>query len=259
MPSASRQLRRILPLAVLGGLLLQASPALAADAPEVVQLSSDGVSYSRSLNALFGPVSLAPLTSTTDEFWVQNAGDEPAYLTIRVIDAEVPDPSLAAALTLSAGPASAAPEAFPLPETGSCVTLAAGTRLAPQEDVRIDSKLALGDLFGTQGQGASIRFTLQVVLSDQQFGQVGQRDCTALPGTDGTGGSGTGAGTGGPDIGAGSNAGNGGGRLETTGAELSSVFGFGAVFALAGVLILAYRRRRRDTTSDTHSGDMPVA
>lgn len=240
----------------LGGLHSVESPAQAADSPQVVELSSDGASYSRSMSALFGPVVLTPLSNVQDDFWVRNSGSAPAYLTVMVTDTHVPDSDLAAALTLSAG-LSDDISTLPLPPLGSCMTLEAGHLMAPGEEVRIASELSLGDLNGTRGQGTNLDFNLRVLLSDQQLTQVGDSLCAVIPEGGDNGGGSDGSGNNDGGTGGNGNTGNGGGSssaggsgsgspgmLETTGATLSAVLGWGAVLAALGLVLVFFKRRR---------------
>ncbi|QIK63113.1 hypothetical protein G7068_07790 [Leucobacter viscericola] len=245
MRSGKRTIQRVALGATAAAVALGAvhsieAPAHAETSPEVIELSSDGASYSRSMSGLFGPVALTPLSSVDESFWVRNAGKAPAYLTIMATNATVSDPNLAAALTLSAGLADTNP-AFPLPAKGSCVTLEAGQLLGAGKDVRVSSQLALGNLNGTQGQGAKLDFNLRVMLSDLPLTSVGDTKCAEMPGdeneTDGS--------TKPPTTGVSGGGSGSPGALETTGTELGTLLSWGAVLAALGFAIVAFKRRRR--------------
>ncbi|WP_448060899.1 hypothetical protein [Cellulomonas hominis] len=195
MTDAATSVRRTLLVgAVLGGGLLPAT-ALAAPAAAVpttavpttavpagqgvIELSSDGVGYSSSLSDLFGTLRLVPSDRVGESFWVRNAGTEPAYLSVAVTGVEVSDPAFAAVLTVAAGPSGDLGPAAPLGDLGDeeCVTLTSGTVLGAGESTEIAAELAVGDLHGTQGQGARAVFSFRVTLSDQQTTDPGGDGC----------------------------------------------------------------------------------
>ncbi len=195
MTDTATSLRRTLLVGVvLGGGLLPtaalAAPAAAVptaatpDGPEVIELSSDGVGYSASLSDLFGPRRLVPSDRVGESFWVRNAGAEQAYLAVAVTNVEVSDPALAGALTLAAGPSGDLGPAAPLADLadGTCLTLTSGTALGPGESTEVAAELAVGDLDGTQGQGARVGFSLRVTLSDQRTTDVDGDRCAPRAG-----------------------------------------------------------------------------
>lgn len=223
----------------------------AADHPgEVVELSTDGTTYSRSLSDLFGPVRLSPGDQVDGSFWVRNAGARPARLTLAVTDVEVPDEDTLQALTLTSGPAVRPGENVALAEVSQHATLSSGETLEPGESIMIVSTLALGDLRGQQGQDSTVDLTVRVTLSGSAS------DAAPEP----TGAAPTPPAPPGPTDGSRLTSPTEGGLLPRTwGAPLASTGGVaggltvvaGGLLALGLILWLAARRRRdRDTAPD---------
>lgn len=214
------------------GALLGPTAAIAQDG--VIEVSPEGASYSRSMSDLFGPRTLVPRDHADATFWVRNSGAEPGVLTVQAVGIDIGGSVLPGALTLSAQPAHGVGEALPLVSDTGCVTLSTGYTLLPGDAVPIAARLAVGDLVGTEGQGAHIGFDLQVVLSEREVTTVGSTRCLDL---------------------------NGGGSAPNvtrpyeepaiTGAQGLGLIVVSAVAAIAGWLfILAGRRRRQESTRE---------
>jgi len=149
-----------------------ARPVVAAQPSEVVELSTDGTTYSRSLSDLFGPVRLSPGDHVDGSFWIRNSGARPARLTLTVTDVGVSDPDALQAMTLTSGPADRPGGVVPLAEVARYATLSAGETLDPGEAIMIVSTLALEDLSGQQGQQSTVDLTVRVTLSGAATGSA---------------------------------------------------------------------------------------
>lgn len=179
-PRLTRRGLAVLACSVLG-VVSTAIPASATPEDRVVELSADGVGYSRTLSDLFGPAVLTPLDSVSDSFWVRNLGTEPAHLAVKVVDVELSHAEAADSFLVSAGTATNPGSARLLSGANPCLTLSAGEVLQPGEAVKIVSTLGMRDRNGSQAQGTNLGFALRVQLSDQQIATVGGTACGAEP------------------------------------------------------------------------------
>lgn len=224
------------------GALLGPTAAVAQDS--VLEVSSDGASYSRSMADLFGPRTLVPRDQVDGSFWVRNSGADPAVLTVQAVDVVVGDPVLAGALRLSAKPASGVGEELQLVTDTGCRTLSTGYNIMPGETVPIAVRLAVGDLVGTEGQNAHVGFSLRVMLSEREVTEVGATRCLDLGGEGGVTPP-TGEEAGKPTVTRPYE------EPAITGAQGLGLIVVSAVAAIAGWLfILAGRRRRQESTRE---------
>jgi LPXTG-motif cell wall-anchored protein len=145
--------------------------------PEVVDVSGDGLTFTRDYRNLFGISVLVPRSSTTDTFLVRNTGESPGFLRLVLTNVRIPDAAVLHALSLSAGTRDSPGEAVPFSGAAPCAVLSQGQRIAPGEAVGVTSRLLLGDLAGQDGQAVPIDFSIQVQLTDRPTNTT---DC--LPG-----------------------------------------------------------------------------
>ncbi len=166
----------------LGSSLAVSAPAHAASGIEV---SSDGVTYSASLpGALFQLTDpLIPGSVIGEDLWVRNAFAAPGELRVSLIDVVTTDPVFADALTVGATlTGGGARPAVALSAANPCAVLLEGPILQPGETRRLHTELALGDLTGTAGQGATASMSIRVALVDPAYPAFAATDC----GPDGT-------------------------------------------------------------------------
>lgn len=146
------------------------SPAVA-DAPrasaEIVEVSGDGIVYTREYSGLFDGQILVPEGKATDSFVVRNDGGTLGYLRVLLTAVAVPNPDVLSALTISASTTADSGEPLPVSAVRPCLALLTAKPIAPGESVRVTSVLALGNLTATQGQGIPIAFRLKVLLSER--------------------------------------------------------------------------------------------
>lgn len=246
-----------------------ARPAAAPAPPEqVVELSADGTTYSRSLTDLFGPVSLSPGDHVDGSFWVRNAGARPARLTLSVRDVQVSDPDTLQALTLSSRAVGGEGGTVPLAEVSDHATLASGETLEPGEATMIVSTLALGDLTGLQGQQGTVDLTVRVTLAGTATGSAPGTEpdptdtapeplgtAPTLPGATPPGSSESGQRASSTEDGLLAQTWDT--RLASTGlVAVASTVVAGALMAL-GLLVWFAARRRREHDGELHGGGSP--
>lgn len=142
-------------------------PQPAAAAPGGIQVSPDGVSYSNSYpGTLFDGIGpMVPGDSEQQSFFLRNSGTEAGFLRITLTDVVAADTDFADALTVSATTAGQAGSAATVSQANPCWVLTEGQRVNPGERVQVTTALALGNLDGASGQGATADLALNVVLS----------------------------------------------------------------------------------------------
>lgn len=240
---------------VLTGLLTAPQTAVAHE-PEVVELSADGVVYTRELSDLFGRIALSPLDHASDSFWVRNSGAEPAYLAVGATGIQVSDPDLLGALTLTAGTAKNPGPPVPLAGVGPCVALVSGEILLPGQATEVVSTLALGNLDGGQGQHGHIGFTLRVTLSDATSVEAGAAACPGSRSPDALAPSDDPARED-RSVGVAHTSDHRGGPLASTGVAVATLVGATATLLLVGLAawfaarFAARRRREEDDPADS--------
>ena len=149
---------------------IPASPALAAAPPptaDIVEVSGDGIVYTRDYTGLFNGRILVPEGTATDSFVVRNDGHTAGYLRVVLTAVEIPNRDVLDALTISASTATQPGKPVPVSAVHPCLTLLSGQPIAPGHSVRVNSELTLGNLTATRGQGVPIRFHLEVLLSER--------------------------------------------------------------------------------------------
>lgn len=160
------QLMRLAAVTVLavGTVALPASPAAAAG---VVELSSDGATWSGSLGGpLFATTpELVPLGSESASFWVRNSAADDAYLRLTVDALSWSGADYAASLSVAAAVPGTAGTPVVLATAGTCPVLLDGVILAAGQAVKVTATLALGDLHGTAGQSGSAAMNIGVMLT----------------------------------------------------------------------------------------------
>ncbi len=184
----------------VAGVLALATPASAAASG--VLLSADGVTFSSTYSgALFGSTTLmVPQSTQSGRFWVKNDSSEPAYLRVSVKAVSGSGTAFSGAVSLRASTPVITGPSVPVDAALPCYVLNQGQVLAPGAVARIDIVLAVGDLTGTSGQNANLRFDILAGLSSAATGSLPATTCLigsgTVPGTPGTPGGGGGGGGG---------------------------------------------------------------
>jgi LPXTG-motif cell wall-anchored protein len=189
--------------------------------PDIVEVSSADAPYARDYRGLFDGRVLVPREPAEDAFDVRNAGDSLGYLRIALADVDIPDRDVLDALTIVVAASGRPGVPAAVATAKPCRILLSDVPVRPGQTVRVDVGLMLGDLAGTNGQNSSIRFRLQVLLS--QSAEQGSERCP-------TG-----------DRASESSLHD----LPATGLSTAGVGGVAAALVLAGVGALALQRRRR--------------
>jgi hypothetical protein len=149
---------------------IPASPAVAGAlqaSAGVVEVSGDGIVYIRDYNGLFNGQILVPQGKATDSFVVRNDGDSRGYLRVVLTAVDIPNRDVLDALTISASTTTRPGTPVLVSAVQPCLTLLSGQPIASGHSVRVNSELALGNLTATHGQGVSIGFRLEVLLSER--------------------------------------------------------------------------------------------
>ncbi|MBH0053249.1 hypothetical protein I6E74_03585 [Salinibacterium sp. SWN139] len=193
--------------AALLSLMLGATPASAATGVGVIELSDDGVSFARTYpGAIFDSIALlSPGDSQTETVYVRNTGTVAGYLRITMQDVSYSDTNYADALTVTTSTPNNAGSPQSISGASPCLVTNEGVTIAAGQTVPVTATLDLGDLTGSQGQGATASVSLRFTLSDTTPGTLPATQCTnsgstvplvpAVPGTTtGTGTTATGAG-----------------------------------------------------------------
>lgn len=206
MRLALRQIASLGAVAVLS-LVLGATPAHAATGVGVVELSEDGLSFARTYpGAVFDSIALlSPGDSQSETIYVRNTGTAAGYLRITMQDVSYSDPDYADALTVTTSMPSNAGSPHSISGASPCLVTNEGVTIAAGQTVPVTATLDLGDLNGTQGQGATASISLRFTLSDTTPGTLAATQCAnsgptvplvprILSTTTGTGTTATGAG-----------------------------------------------------------------
>ncbi|MBH0109767.1 hypothetical protein I6E81_06270 [Salinibacterium sp. NG22] len=203
-------LRRASGLAVLValGVALGATPASAATGVGVVEVSDDGVSFARTYpGVIFDSIALlSPGDSQSDIVYVRNTGTAAGFLRVTMQDVSYSDATFANALSVTTSTPSNAGSAHAISGASPCLVTNEGVTIAAGQTVPVTATLALGNLTGSQGQGATASVSLRFTLSDTTPGTLPATQCEnsgstvpvvpTVPGpTNGTGTTATGAGS----------------------------------------------------------------
>ena len=160
-------------------------PAASASAAGVVELSSDGSTWSSSLSSpLFAaPPALVPMQAQSATFWVRNTAADPAYLRLTVENLNWSGTHYAAALSMAASVPGTSGTPLTLGSSSGCLVLLDGILLAAGQAVKVTTTLALGDLTGTTGQTGTAAMDIAVGLEQAVTTPTAGCNPAATPGT----------------------------------------------------------------------------
>ncbi|HEU4808286.1 MAG TPA: hypothetical protein VFT01_08490 [Homoserinimonas sp.] len=149
------------------GLIAMAGLTSAHAAAGAVEVSPDGITYGSSYpGTLFDSIGhLVPGDSEQETFYLRNAGTEAGFLRITLTDVVAADADFADALTVSASTVDQAGIAATVSQAQPCWVLHEGQKVMPGETVPVTTELALANLDGTAGQGATAGLSFEVTLS----------------------------------------------------------------------------------------------
>lgn len=245
--------RALATAALAGALALASAPAYAADGD--VSVSLDGTTFATSVRTpLFDPsLRVVPGDVVTEDLWVRNTSTTDARVRLDVLDARADDPLFAAALTLGARTTDATGRELPtrVVDAGACTVVLRDVVLAAGATVRLAVTAMVGDLAHQDGTDATASFRLRAVAVDALAPTPSDpRDCSegdTAP-TDGPTDDPTDEPTGSPDRTdtptAAPTTTPDDGDLPTTGASPTVALGFAAALVVAGLVVLAVRRRQ---------------
>ena len=172
---------------IAGALVLTASLAVAGlssptpswAAAGAIELSDDGVSfgsaYPGTLLDSLGP--MIPGDSGQETFFLRNTGDAPGFLRVTLRDVTFTDTDFAQALTITTSTVARAGDPVVLGSVNPCWVLVEGQKVGVGETVAVTTTLALGNLDGLAGQGATANAVLRVSLDDTSAGALPSTDC----------------------------------------------------------------------------------
>ena len=157
-------MRAIAAVVLVAGLVL--GQASAASAAGVVELSSDGSTWSSSLGSpLFTTTpTLVPMSSQSATFWVRNSAADSAYLRLTVENLAWSGSNYASALTVAASVPGKTGTPLDLASSSGCVVLLDGVLVGAGQAVKVTATLALGNLEGTAGQSGTAAMDIGVLL-----------------------------------------------------------------------------------------------
>ena len=179
----------------------QSEPAPSWAAAGDIQVSPDGVTFSNQYpGSLFDSIGhLVPGDTDAEMFYLRNSGNAAGFLRLTVRDVVSTNTDFAQALTVTASTPGYPGEPVVVGSVNPCWVLLERHRVEPGETVGVTAQLALGDLHGQAGQGATAGMVIRVSLSDTSAGTLPPTDCggagtdvSVLP-TPSSTGSGTGA------------------------------------------------------------------
>ncbi len=157
-------MRAIAAVVLAAGLVL--GSASAASAAGVVEVSTDGSTWSSSLSSpLFTTTpQLVPMTSQSATFWVRNSAADAAYLRLTVENLNWTGSHYASALSVAASVPGTAGTPLELASASGCAVLLDGILLGAGQAVKVTATLALGNLNGTMGQSGTAGMDIGVLL-----------------------------------------------------------------------------------------------
>ncbi|EAR25735.1 hypothetical protein A20C1_07643 [marine actinobacterium PHSC20C1] len=161
------------------GALLGASPASAAPGVGIAELSDDGVSFSRTYpGVIFNDIArLSPGDSQSKTIYVRNTGTVAGYLRITMREVRYSDSHYGDALSVRTGTTGSSGSAISVSTANPCMVTHEGTIIAPGQVVPIVATLALGNLSGSDGQGATASLALRFSLTDSRPGSLPATNC----------------------------------------------------------------------------------
>ncbi|MBH0129958.1 hypothetical protein [Salinibacterium sp. NK8237] len=159
--------------------LIGTTPASAATGVGVVELSDDGVSFARTYpGAIFDSIALlSPGDSQSETIYVRNTGTATGYLRITMQDVTYSDSTYANALTVTTSTPSLTGSRQAISGASPCLVTHEGLTVSPGQTVPVTATLNLGDLSGSQGQGATASVSLRFTLSDTTPGTLPATQC----------------------------------------------------------------------------------
>lgn len=168
-------------IAAVLSVVLGATSASAATGVGVVELSDDGVSFARTYpGAVFDNIALlSPGDSQTETIYVRNTGTAAGYLRITLRDVSFSDTDYADALTVTTSTPSNPGSSHSVSGANPCRVTNEGVLVAAGQTVPVTATLDLGNLTGTQGQGATASLSLRFTLTDTTPGSLPATHCGA--------------------------------------------------------------------------------
>jgi len=169
----------VVALAIVVGALLGATPASAAPGVGVVEVSDDGVTFSRTYpGVLFdGIARLVPGDTESETIYVRNTGTVAGYLRITIRDVSYSDQHYGDALKVTTSTPSSPGNATAISTANPCQVTHEGSVIAPGETVPVVASLVLGNLDGAEGQGAKASLALRFTLTDSTPGSLPATNC----------------------------------------------------------------------------------
>lgn len=159
------------------GVSVVATPAHAAQGD--LEVSANGVNYAKTFDGtLFDGIDfVVPGDAQDKKLFLRNSGDAPGFLRVVLEDVVYNDLYFANALTVQATASGTAGPKTPISLAGPCWVLTEGQRVGPGEVVALGTQLALGNLDGQQGMGATAHFSMSISLSDTTPGSLPPTEC----------------------------------------------------------------------------------
>lgn len=173
---------RVVGIALTASVIAVMVPAPAAavsDQAGEIQVSTDGVTFGAQYpGSLFDSIAhLVPGDADNEVFYLRNSGNAPGYLRLTLRDVTSTDSDFAHALTVAASTPGITGEPVVAGSVDPCWVLLDRQRLEPGERVGVTTTLALGNLDGQAGQGATAGMVIRVSLSDSSTGALSPTDC----------------------------------------------------------------------------------
>lgn len=159
--------------------MLGVTPASAALGVGVLEISDDGVSFARSYpGVIFDDIArLSPGDSQSETIYVRNTGTVAGYLRVSMREVRYSDQHYGNALTVTTSTPSSVGSAKSISSANPCQVTHEGTLIAPRATVPVVATLALGNLDGSNGQGATASLALQFALTDSTPGALPATNC----------------------------------------------------------------------------------
>lgn len=156
----------IVGLALLLGTALSVGGASPAQAADEVLVSPNGVTFSSMYPGILfdGIAHYVPGDTDQETFYVRNGGTTPGHLRVTLTDTVASDTDFADAFTVSTSTVNRAGSSVTLLSASPCWVLLEGVVLGVGETVAVTTAIALGDLHGLAGQGATADFSIGVAL-----------------------------------------------------------------------------------------------